>query len=148
MRRQCSDRNVLGVQCLDSSGMHQEKVWVFPTKQSNFCGENALLFSWSTEPTAPSCPLLFLKVGLQVLLFFFFGLRRQLGQTVGGQGERTTLLHTDSSAGSSRGLMYSNPSNSDWSILLMTSLRRRKREKMERMRRCCFVTNPGTQRHL
>lgn len=72
MRRQCSDRNVLGVQCLDSSGMHQEKVWVFPTKQSNFCGENALLFSWSTEPTAPSCPLLFLKVGLQVLLFFFF----------------------------------------------------------------------------
>lgn len=123
----------------------------FPNKTIKLLrGERApvLLVDRSTEPTAPSCPLLFLKVGLQVLLFFFFGLRRQLGQTVGGQGGRTTLLHTDSSAGSSRGLMYSNPSNSDWSILLMTSLRRRKREKMERMRRCCFVTNPGTQRHL
>lgn len=30
--------------------------------------------------------------------------------------------HTDSSVESSNGLMYSNPSNSDWSILLMTSL--------------------------
>lgn len=29
--------------------------------------------------------------------------------------------HTDSSVDSSSGLMYSNPSNSDWSILLMTS---------------------------
>lgn len=30
-------------------------------------------------------------------------------------------LHTDCSVDSSRGLMYSNPSNSDWSILLMMS---------------------------
>lgn len=30
--------------------------------------------------------------------------------------------HTDSSVESSNGLMYSKPSNSDWSILLMTSL--------------------------
>lgn len=40
----------------------------------------------------------------------------------GGGGGGRALLHTDSSAASSRGLMYSNPSNSDWSILLMTSL--------------------------
>lgn len=40
------------------------------------------------------------------------------------EGGRWFLLHTDSSVASSRGLMYSNPSNSDWSILLMTSLRR------------------------
>lgn len=39
-------------------------------------------------------------------------------------GGRWFLLHTDSSVASSRGLIYSNPSNSDWSILLMTSLRR------------------------
>lgn len=34
--------------------------------------------------------------------------------------------HTDSSVDSSSGLMYSNPSNSDWSILLMTSLQARR----------------------
>lgn len=39
-----------------------------------------------------------------------------------GEEEEATLLHTDSSLVSSSGLMYSNPSNSDWSILLMTSL--------------------------
>lgn len=56
-------------------------------------------------------------VGLQVCLFVSV-FEQQLG------GGRWFLLHTDSSVASSRGLMYSNPSNSDWSILLMTSLRR------------------------
>lgn len=55
-----------------------------------------------------------------------YWLRRQLGQTHGGRRRKLVPLHTDSSVDSSRGLMYSNPSNSDWSIFLMTSLRRGK----------------------
>lgn len=46
-------------------------------------------------------------------------------RTVRGQSDRSTAErtpHTDSSVDSSKGLMYSKPSNSDWSILLMTSL--------------------------
>lgn len=53
-------------------------------------------------------------------------MRRGQGQ---GQGQRhprvhdeSAVPHTDSSVDSSSGLMYSNPSNSDWSILLITSL--------------------------
>lgn len=46
-------------------------------------------------------------------------------RTVRGQSDMSTAErtpHTDSSVDSSKGLMYSKPSNSDWSILLMTSL--------------------------
>lgn len=45
-------------------------------------------------------------------------------RTVRGQSDMSTAErapHTDSSVDSSKGLMYSKPSNSDWSILLMTS---------------------------
>lgn len=45
---------------------------------------------------------------------------RVRGQSDVSTAERAP--HTDSSVESSKGLMYSNPSNSDWSILLMTSL--------------------------
>lgn len=50
-------------------------------------------------------------------------MRRGQGQ---GQGRprvhnESAAPHTDSSVDSSSGLMYSNPSNSDWSILLITS---------------------------
>lgn len=44
---------------------------------------------------------------------------RVRGQSDVSTAERAP--HTDSSVESSKGLMYSNPSNSDWSILLMTS---------------------------
>lgn len=57
-------------------------------------------------------------------------MRRGQGQ---GQGRprvhnESAAPHTDSSVDSSSGLMYSNPSNSDWSILLITSLWRRTEE--------------------
>lgn len=47
--------------------------------------------------------------------------RRRRRGSVTGMSTARTPPHTDSSVESSSGLMYSNPSNSDWSILFMTS---------------------------
>lgn len=58
------------------------------------------------------------------LLACWFWLPQQVGQMYSRwvkEEEEVSLLHTDSSVDSSMGLMYSKPSNSDWSILLMTS---------------------------
>lgn len=53
-------------------------------------------------------------------------------QVVGVHGDRRHVSHTHSSADISRGLMYSKPSNSDWSIFLTTSLKKQRDRGMRR----------------
>lgn len=46
-----------------------------------------------------------------------------------------TPPHTHSSADMSRGLMYSKPSNSDWSIFFTTSLKKEKKNGGEKIKK-------------